>query len=109
MGIDAVIGLVVDRPHCQILLQVLKGLLNFGELDVIFPQDRRVPVNQIGTKQITSLSASDSSQLFLSNRNVKVFGLTGSFGPEKGVIGSRSLPDLISFTPLDKTLFGFAV
>jgi hypothetical protein len=31
------------------------------------------------------------------------------FGPEKGVIGSRSLPDLISFTPLDKSLFGFAV
>ena len=63
MGINAVIGLVVHRPHCQILLQVFKGLLNFSELDVIFPQYRRIPMNQIGTKQITSLSAFYSSQL----------------------------------------------
>jgi len=37
MSIDAVIGLIIDRFHCKILLQVLEGMFNFSELDVILP------------------------------------------------------------------------
>ena len=37
MSINAVVGLMIDRPHRKILFQVFKGLFNFGKLDVILP------------------------------------------------------------------------
>ena len=39
MGFDAVIELMVDRPDRQIALQLLEGLLNLRQLDVITPTE----------------------------------------------------------------------
>ena len=57
VGLDAMIELVVDGPDRQIALELLEGLLDLGELDVITPELRRVGVAEVGTQQIAALAS----------------------------------------------------
>ena len=48
------IGLVVNRAHRQLALE---RLFDFGELDVIPPQPRRVDAGVVGALQVFALTA----------------------------------------------------
>ncbi len=52
--LDTPIALVIDGPDCEIALQFLERLLDFGELDVEGPQLRRRLSCEIGAQQISA-------------------------------------------------------
>jgi hypothetical protein len=55
---DALDQLVVDRTPSQVVLEVLEGGLDFGELDVELPQLGRLAPAEIGAQQIAAFAPS---------------------------------------------------
>lgn len=62
MGLDPVFELVEDGPHREIALEILEGLFDLHELDVVAPPLRRIGACEVGTQEITSLSAAHVAQ-----------------------------------------------
>ena len=86
VGLDAMIALVVDGPDRQIALELLEGLLDLGELDVIAPELRWVGVAEVGAQQIAALAPPRRSQLVL------VQGVTEGGGADRLVVAGQ--PDV---------------
>ena len=60
--LDAVLVLVVNWPDRQVAFEFLEGLLDFGELDVIAPQHRRVVAFEVGSQQVSAFPPPDKAQ-----------------------------------------------
>jgi len=55
VGLDALLGLVEDRPDRQVVLDFLEGLLDFGELDVERPQRVGLLRREVGAQQVATV------------------------------------------------------
>ena len=60
---DALLELVVDGAQAEVVLEVLEGRLDLGQLDVELPQVGRVLPTQIGAQQVVSLALAHFSEL----------------------------------------------
>jgi hypothetical protein len=54
VGLDALVGLVIDRPHREVVLEFLEGLLDLGQLQVIAPQRGRVLGGEIRGRSVVT-------------------------------------------------------
>ena len=69
MGLDALISLVVDGTDGQIALQFFERLLDFGELNVVFPQLGGVLSAEVGAQQVAAFTAPDLAQFLAISYN----------------------------------------
>jgi hypothetical protein len=63
VGLDAFLGLVEDRPNGQVVLDLLEGLFDLGELDVELPQGIGLVGREVGAQQVSALSSAHLAQL----------------------------------------------
>ena len=61
VGLDALFGLVEDRPDGQVVLDLLEGLLDLGELDVERPQARALR-REVGAQQVAAFASAHLAQ-----------------------------------------------
>ena len=57
VGLDAIFGIVEDRPDSQIVLDLVEGLVDFGELDVGNSQCLGLLCREVGAQQVATLSS----------------------------------------------------
>jgi hypothetical protein len=62
VGLDARLGLVEDRPDGQVVLDLLEGLLDLGELDVERPQRIGLVRREVGSQQVAAFSSAHLAQ-----------------------------------------------
>jgi hypothetical protein len=48
------LGLVIDRADGQITLEFLEGLSDFGELEIMFPEQGGIVFGEVGAKQVAA-------------------------------------------------------
>src|SRR4030095_7192077 len=58
VGLDARLELVKDRSDCEVAFEVLEGLLDCHQQQVMAPQLGRVFLDEIGAQQITAFARS---------------------------------------------------
>ena len=61
----------MNRAQAQLALERLEGGFDLGELDVAFPQDRRVLADQVRPQQIVPVTEFRFLQLLLVHRKGK--------------------------------------
>ena len=76
VGLDAIVGLVVDGADRQIAFQLLEGLLDLGELNVVAPQCGGILAGEIGAQQVAAFAPTDLSQLVLVQGEGEGSGVT---------------------------------
>ena len=74
MCFDASVELVVDRSNGQIVLELLEGLLDFGELDVKRPQRRRCGFGEVRAQQVSTLALTSLSKLRTIDAELEAIG-----------------------------------
>ena len=65
--LDAALQLVIDGAQPEIVLEVLEGGFDLGELDVELPQLSRLAPAQIGAQQVAPFASPRLAQLFAMN------------------------------------------
>ncbi len=68
VGIDTILALMVDRADGKVVFEFLEGLLDFGELKVVFPQFGGIFTVEIGAQQVTAFTAPHLAELGLVQR-----------------------------------------
>ena len=61
VGFDPLLVLVEDRADGEVALEVLEGLFDGDELDIVLPEETWIAVGEFGAQQITSLTAAYGS------------------------------------------------
>ena len=68
VSLDALDQLMVDRAQLQVVLEILEGGLDFGELGVEPPQLRRLASAKIGAQQIAAFAPSHLAEFLAIER-----------------------------------------
>ena len=56
VGLDPVVQLMMDGPQGKVAFEFFEGLLDFGELKVVFPKFGRIFFCQVGPQQVTAFA-----------------------------------------------------
>lgn len=65
-GFDPLVALI--ETDGEIALEVLEGLFDCDELDIVLPEQGRIVVGEIGAQQVASLSTAYGPQLLAIER-----------------------------------------
>ena len=69
------VHLVMDRAHREVVLELLEGLLDFGELQVIAPEGGRVLRAEIRSQQVLAFAPASDTQLVAVQSEGKGLGV----------------------------------
>jgi hypothetical protein len=62
VGLDALVGVMKDRPQGQVALEIAKGSFDFGEQNVLLPEQCGILSGKIGAEQVVPLMADRGAQ-----------------------------------------------